>query len=233
MKLNYIVVDDEPKARKLIELYLENVSELRHVGSFKSPLEAKLILEKEQIDILFLDVEMPNQFGTDFIREHQPDVQVIFCTAYHKFASEAFDLNAIDYVVKPVTKSRLIKAVNKAINHLKLLHLSTGDTLNKSQIISLKKAGKIHLINKNQILYIEAAEDYVKYFLKDEMFMIKRTLKSALNDLGTQFIRVHRSYVINKIAIISISSNCVVLNNKAEIPIGRVYKLALKNVYLN
>lgn len=233
MKLNFIIVDDEPKARKLIERYLEDVSELYHVGSYKSTLEAKLILETEQVDILFLDIEMPNQFGTDFIREVQPDAQVIFCTAYHKFASEAFDLNAIDYVVKPIIKSRLIKAVDKAIKHLKLLHLSNVDAPNKSQIISLKKAGKVHLINKNQILYIEAAEDYVKYFLKDEMFMIKRTLKTVLNELGDHFIQIHRSYIINKLFIHSIAANSVILTNKLEIPLGRVYKPALKNVYLN
>lgn len=222
MKLNCVIVDDEPLAISIIEGYLKKLSYVNVIGKFESAIPVYEFLKNNQVDLLFLDVEMPNLTGVDFIKSLDSPPNVILTTANKNYAVEGFNLNVNDYILKPVTFERLLKSVNRVCENLnsKQNDVSTEE----QEYIYLKENKKMVKVYFKNILYLESIKDYVKVVTLRKTVLTKQLLtffEESLN--STDFIRIHKSYIvaINKIDAYSLSS---VDLGKIEIPIGRKYK---------
>ncbi len=227
MKYTCLIVDDEQLARKLLEEFVSKIPNLVIKGMCKNPLEAMEILRKESIDIMFLDIQMPELTGVEFIKTLQNKPAIIFTTAYSEYALEGYQLDVIDYLVKPFPLSRLIKAVNKAIDFIDLKKAaSLGEKVNTkdSNHILLHADHKIYKVKLDEILYIEGLKEYVSYFTKEKRIIVLQSLKAIEDSLpADRFIRVHRSYIVPIDRIKTLDGNQVQIGDKL-IPIGRSYK---------
>lgn len=232
MKFKYLVVDDEPLARKLIQSHASKVEVLEEAAVCSSAVEAANILRKVSADLLFLDIQMPELTGLDFIRSLKNPPAIIFTTAFREFASDAFDLDAIDYLVKPISFDRFLKAVNK------FLASKESHSLNPPAITStaihIKSDRKIFPILVTDITHIESLDNYVKIYLKDRWLVTHENISSLEKRLSpTEFVRIHRSYLVNASHIKSVSSESVFVAS-TELPFGRAYKqLALMQLGIN
>lgn len=234
MKYTCLIVDDEQLARKLLEEFVAKIPMLELKGMCKNPLEAMDILKSEHIDIMFLDIQMPELTGVEFIKTLQQKPAIIFTTAYSEYALEGYELDVIDYLVKPFPLDRFIKAVNKAIEFIDLKR-SAGktdqDTMGSNYIL-LHADHKIYKVNLDDIQYIEGLKEYVSYFTKEKRIIVLQSLKSIEESLpSNKFIRVHRSYIVPINKIKTLDGNQVQIGDKL-IPIGRSYKEeVLKRVF--
>lgn len=220
-----LIIDDEELARELIETHVSQLADFKLVASCASAIEASSILQQETIDLLFLDIEMPVLKGTDFFKNLLQKPKVIFTTAYRDYALDGFELNAIDYLLKPISFSRFFKAIEKFKstrsygNQLtKNIPLSTTN----NHIFVTKNRKKIKLIFTD-ILYIESLKDYVKIHLKNESHTVKFSISAFEKELDNRFIRIHRSYIVNRNKITAYTKNDVEINT-IEIPISDNYK---------
>jgi DNA-binding LytR/AlgR family response regulator len=223
---NCLVVDDEPIAREIIENYCSHLQNLHVIGSCGNALEAKIILQQQKVDILFLDVNMPIIDGISFLKTLKNPPQVIFTTAYKEYAVNAFDLAACDYLLKPFSLDRFIIAVDKAIEKL---HGSTHpvaevpDTKTDAYIF-IKTEGKIFKIQHSDLLFAEAQGNYIKITTTQNVIVPNMTFSKFEEMLPKSiFLRVHRSYIINKSKISHVEGNRIFINN-IEIPIGSNFK---------
>lgn len=221
-----VIADDEPIARDIIQQYCAHLPYLEVIASCTNAFEAKAILSKEHVDILFLDINMPVMSGISFLRTLKHPPQVIFTTAYKEFAVDAFDLAACDYLLKPFSLDRFIVAVDKAVERLQgrtgVVAESVASTPEDS--IFVKTDGKIYKLLQNDILYAEASGNYTKMVTVASVFMPSMTFSSVEELLARNiFIRVHRSFIINKNKIGHIEGNRIFIG-KTEIPIGSNYK---------
>lgn len=224
--MNYkcLVVDDEELARRLLSEYIEKVSFLELAGECKDPLEAIGFLEKENVDILFLDIQMPELTGIEFLRSMTRKPVVILTTAYSEYALESYELDVTDYLVKPFSLERFLAAVNKAKDLLELRKSAIGHKLEKKNYISVYADHKIYRLKLDDILYIEGLKEYVSYFTPDKRIIALESLKNLEENLPKdKFIRIHKSYIVPIEKIRSIEGNQVEIGNK-KIPIGRSYK---------
>lgn len=234
--MNYtcLIVDDEQLARKLLEEFVAKVPMLELKGMCKNPLEAMDILKSEHIDIMFLDIQMPELTGVEFVKTLQQKPAIIFTTAYSEYALEGYELDVIDYLVKPFPLDRFIKAVNKAIEFIDLKK-SAGkidrDNMDSNYIL-LHADHKIYKVNLDDIQYIEGLKEYVSYYTKEKRIIVLQSLKSIEESLpSNKFIRVHRSYIVPISRIKTLDGNQVQIGDKL-IPIGRSYKEeVLKRVF--
>lgn len=215
MKISSIIIDDEPLAREGVRDYSEKVGFLEVVGEFKSAGEAQAFLEEHPVDLMFLDINMPKVNGLDFVRSLQQPPLVIFTTAYREFASESYDLDALDYLVKPITFERFYKAVNKAYQHFESTSKSILDHF------YIKVDGVITKVNVADVLYIEGMKDYIKVYLKGQGRLITLLSLKQVETLlpSGQFIRVHRSFIVAKSKVESIEGNIIHMAGQ-EIPIA-------------
>ena len=230
MKLRCLLIDDEPPALKVLESHMSQINGLEIMGKCRNAMEALDILCQQPVDVLFLDIKMPKLLGTDFLRNLSHPPKVIFVTAYRDYAIESYDLDAVDYLVKPVSFERFVKAVTK------LKRMTTPDkdlptteySPNLNAFVYLKVDKKMQKIFVNEILYIESLKDYVKLFITgDKTLLIKQPISSMENLLSShRFVRIHRSYLVS-IDKISGYNGFFVNMNKTEIPIGRLYKQAV------
>ena len=221
-----VIADDEPIARDIIQSYCAHLPNLEVVASVSNALEAKAALSKENIDILFLDINMPVMSGISFLKTLKNPPQVIFTTAYKEFAVDAFDLAACDYLLKPFSLERFIVAVDKAVEHLqhKPAVLQENISSTSEDSIFIRTEGKIYKILQNDMLYAEASGNYTKIVTVNNIFMPAMTFSNAEELLPKQlFVRVHRSFIVNKNKISHIEGNRVFIG-KTEIPIGSNYK---------
>ena len=221
-----VIADDEPIARDIIQSYCAHLPYLDVIASVGNALEARAALSNENIDILFLDINMPVMNGISFVKtlEHPP--QVIFTTAYKEFAVDAFDLAACDYLLKPFSLERFIVAVDKAVERLQNKPAGPQENITSSSedSIFIRTDGKIYKILQNDMLYAEANGNYTKIVTANNIFMPSMTFSSAEELLPKKmFLRVHRSFIINKNKISHIEGNRVYIG-KTEIPIGSNYK---------
>lgn len=222
-----IIVDDEPLARQGMEMAIANVSGLQLLGSFSNALAASDFLRKENIDLMFLDINMPELSGLDFLKSLREAPMVIFTTAYPQYALESYELEAIDYLVKPIRIERFLKAVNKAENYLKLLQQDG----NNSQIekieddyVFIKADRKYFKIYFKDILYIEGLKDYVVIYTNDNKIITSMNVKTIAAQLPvTIFARVSKSYIVNTLHISSFDNELIYINNN-EIPLGQSFK---------
>lgn len=219
-----MIVDDEALARELLESHLAQIGNFKLVASCSSAIEASKILQDKRVDLIFLDIEMPVLTGTDFFRNliHKP--KVIFTTAYRDYAVDGFELNAIDYLLKPITFSRFFRAVEKFIDQdQKKTELIQTLPAAESDYIFVTKNRKKVKIAFSQILYIESLKDYVKVHMTDATYMIKYSLSNFEQHLDNRFIRIHRSYIVNKKKITAFTAKDIEINT-IEIPIGEKYR---------
>lgn len=216
-----IIVDDEEMSRNIVRHFVEQTSFLTLVHQCSDAIEAANVLGQTSVDLLFLDIEMPQMSGMDLIKSLQLKPQVIFITSRSDYAVEAFEYNVTDYLVKPITYARFLKAVTKAkdtFDTLQPIHLYSKD-------LYIKSDSKIVKINLKDLLYVEALADYVMmYTASGNRHVVHATMKGVEKKLNSgEFIRVHRSYIVNIEKIEAIEDLSIVINKKL-IPIGASYK---------
>ncbi len=225
--MNYkcLVIDDEPLARELIETYLEKIPNLELVASCASAIEASSILSSKKIDLLFLDIEMPALKGIDFFKNLAYKPQVIFTTAYRDYALDGFELNAVDYLLKPIFFERFFSAIQKFLQLQNTAENSTESITknDKKDYIFVNKAKKQIKIVFDDILYAESLKDYIKIHFQKETLTIKESISSFEKRIDNRFIRTHRSYIVNSEKITAYTKNDVEIG-QIEIPIGNNYK---------
>jgi len=224
--LKCIVVDDEELARGLIKSYINRLDFLMLIAEVANPLEALQVMKREKIDVLFLDIQMPEIKGTDFAKLVPNDTQVIFTTAYSEYALEGFELNALDYLLKPISFERFLAAVNKAKPNLEESSSIKATAINDS--ITVKSGYDLHKIKYDDILYIESDSEYVNFYLGNKKLMSLQSLKKLLELLPkNKFMRVHRSYIVNREKVTALKGRDIYIADK-EIPVSAQYFDAVK-----
>ena len=227
MKLRCLLIDDEPPALKILASYISNINGLEIVAQCKNAIEALDILHQKTVDVIFLDIKMPKLLGTEFLKNLSHPPKVIFVTAYRDYAVEGYELDAVDYLVKPVSFERFFKAITK-LNRMMDKEVVTTAVEYKSNpeaFVYLKVDRDMKKIFVNDIIYIESWKDYVKLFLASGKNVLAKQSISAMENLLSEhmFLRVHRSYMVSLNKISSYNGLSVQLDTK-EIPIGRLYK---------
>lgn len=228
--INVIIVDDEPLAQDVLETYIEKIPELNLVKKCSNALEANEALKSEEIDLMFLDIQMPQLTGTDFLKTLNNPPLVIFTTAYPNYAIEGFELNALDYLLKPISLERFMKAVNKALEQLELQNKDSvaGSVEESPDFIFVKADKKLIKIKYDEILYIEGLKDYVIIRMDRSRVITLQTMKSLEDKLPSNlFRRIHRSYIVSIDKINAIVGNMVEViekNQAKHLPIGKNYR---------
>jgi len=229
MKTKCLIVDDEPLAQRVIESHMEKLDDLELVAKCSNALEAMNLLKKEKIDLVFLDIQMPELSGVEFLKSLQNPPSIIFTTAYRNYAIDAFELDVLDYLLKPVTFERFIKSVNKYYekvnNHApKVFETKNANGEDFSFIYVRQKKTMIKVLLAD-VLYIESLKDYIRIFLRTGGSLMTKQKISTMTELlpENRFIRVHKSYIVNIDKIKTLSPTNIGLADKM-IPIGRSYK---------
>lgn len=222
MKIKCLIVDDEKLAIKVLKTYIDKVPFLELEASTTSPFEAMDILKKSAVDLVFLDIEMPDLTGLELVQslEHKP--AFIFVTAYREYAADAFDLDSVDYLVKPVSFPRFLKAVNKYRS------LYESPAQDKFHEIRLRADRKTYKVAVQSILYIEGLKDYVKVFLNSgDMLIVKETMKLMEEKLQPyRFVRCHKSFIISIPHVKAFSAEQVEIGDR-QLPVGRNFREAV------
>lgn len=233
--INVIIVDDEPLAQDVLETYIEKIPELHLVQKCNNAFEANEALKNGHIDLMFLDIQMPQLTGIDFLKTLNKPPLVIFTTAYSNYAIEGFELNALDYLLKPISMERFLKAVNKAMDQLDLQQrdkapaaVAQSEPEDKSEFIFVKADKKLVKVNFEEIIYIEGLKDYVIIRTDKGRIITLQTMKSLEDKLpASQFKRIHRSYIVNISKINAIVGNMVEViekNAAKHLPVGKNYR---------
>lgn len=228
MKTRCLLVDDEPLAIKLLESHIEKLDNLEIVGSCSNAMNAFEILRDKKVDLLFLDIQMPQITGIDFLKTLKNPPKVIITTAYRQYALEGYELDVVDYLLKPISFERFMKAVNKYYHYSSkdiqvISHFSAmeNDGIN---YLDVKENKKIIRINLKDIRFIEGLNEYVGINTGERRIVTKTSLSRIEEKLPSdQFIRIHKSFIVPLLKIRSFSSTTVEVDNK-ELPIGRSYK---------
>jgi DNA-binding LytR/AlgR family response regulator len=218
-----IIIEDEPLAQNVLKKYIGEQPALELLAVCNDALEAQSILTQQNIHLIFLDINLPKLSGINFIKTLVHSPLIIFTTAYPEFAVEGFELNAIDYLLKPFSFERFLKAVNKAIEKLNAFNTQNNQE-NKDSFIFLKVDKKIHRVELESIHYIEAIGDYMKVVTDSGQLIVNETMKKLHEGLPVKsFIRVHKSFIISRNRIKFIEGNYIQLEDKS-IPIGATYR---------
>ncbi len=233
MKVRCLLIDDEPPALKVLMSHISHINGLEVVSQCKNAIEALEILQQKTIDLIFLDIKMPKILGTDFLRNLSHPPKVIFVTAYNEYAVEGYDLDAVDYLVKPVSFERFLKAVGKVRRLIdnKTTPQTEEHTPTPEAFVYLKVDKNMQKVFINEIVYIESWQHYIKLFLTNgKHLLVKESISSIENLLSEhRFLRVHRSFMVSMNKISGYNGVSVQVN-QTEIPIGRLYKQALMEV---
>lgn len=226
--MNCLIIDDEPMAIKVIESHIANFEELKVIATCQNALEAFPVLQKEKIDILFLDIEMPKINGLSFLKSLKNPPLVLLTTAHRNYALEGFELDVVDYLLKPISLDRFIKAISK-IYRLKNQSLAglNNDNLSDSipqTYIYVKSERENVKINLSEIQYIESLKNHIKIATTNTSYITLVSISETAKKLpSTSFVRIHRSFIINIHQINSFTNSYVTIGRKS-IPIGNVYK---------
>jgi DNA-binding LytR/AlgR family response regulator len=221
-----LIVDDEPLAIEVLKSHIESVSYLQLEGTSLNAFEAIEFLQSHQVDLLFVDIQMPKLLGTTFIRTLQNRPKVIFTTAYKEFALDAFDLDAVDYLLKPISMERFLKSVNKLIR-VEQPKQDAEKILpeTRSGFVYFRTGRKMVKLFYDEILYIESVKDYIKVLRKENPpLLVKQSITATEGILpASLFVRVHRSFIVAKDKITAMTHHDIEIGN-IEIPIGRLYR---------
>jgi DNA-binding LytR/AlgR family response regulator len=214
------IVDDEELARALLENYAGRLPNLQLAGMCKDPLEALQLLQEQAVDLLFLDIQMPELTGIEFLRSLTQRPLVIFTTAYSEYALEGYELDVLDYLLKPIAFERFVQAVNKAAERLRLLSNEKGE----KDYILVKADHKVHRLRYDDILYVQSMLEYVAFYTPEGRILSLGSLRSLEDELPKSlFIRVHKSFIVAKKKVTTLEGNTVHIG-KEKIPIGASYR---------
>lgn len=234
MKIKCLIIDDEPLAIKVVENHLKEFQNFEIIETFNNPIEALSLLEKGNVDVLFLDINMPKMNGLDFAKTLNSKMNVVITSAYREYAVESFDLNVLDYLVKPIPFNRFLKTINKITQKVYLQKgIQKEEGSNNESFIFLKVDKKLIKIKFEDILYVESLKDYIKVFTTSGNYLVHKSLTSMTEELpDSNFIRIHRSYTIAIDKVKSVEGNLVEIAT-TKIPIGRKYVNHAKRIILN
>lgn len=230
MKIRCLLIDDEPPAIKILARYINDIAALEIVGECNNALEAVEVLRQKKVDVIFLDIKMPRIIGTEFFRNLAHPPKVIFVTAYREYAVDGFELDAVDYLVKPVSFERFLKAVTK-LN--RILGSETTPAFvepapSSDAFVYVKMDKGMNKVFLHEIKYVESCKDFVTIFLNDGKKLLVRQSITSIESLLSEhkFLRVHRSYIISLDKVSGYSGLSIKLKD-SEVPIGRLYKQAV------
>ncbi|MFD2567627.1 LytR/AlgR family response regulator transcription factor [Pseudotenacibaculum haliotis] len=224
MSIKCVVIDDEPLAIQVLEQHIQQVPELDLVATFDNPITAGEFLQKNAVDLLFLDIQMPVVTGIDFIKNTKIQPKVILTTAYREYALEGYELDILDYLLKPISFVRFYKAINKYKSLTTTTPLPSSGTEETVDHLFVNANKRMIRIQFSEVLYIDSIKDYVRIHTDNETIVTKDKISVFLEKLPSYFVRVHRSYIINTQKMMSFTSKDVTLSNGMEIPIGGAYK---------
>lgn len=235
-----IIIDDEPLAQQILEDYISHIPFLKLEKKCSSVFEALEVLQKTSIDLIFLDIHLPNVSGVEFISSLDTKPMFIFTTAYSEYALEAFELNAVDYLLKPIPFKRFLRAANKAYqlfaSNRKVKREEISENSDSEQdFIMVKSDYKSVKIQLNQVLYIEGLKDYVKIYIQneDKPIITLNSLKKMADSLpSSHFLRVHKSFIVNTNKIKSVTKNRIIIHDR-WIPVGDNYKSDFQSSVIN
>ncbi|MGX5690952.1 LytR/AlgR family response regulator transcription factor [Arcticibacter tournemirensis] len=230
--MNCIIVDDEPLAREGLLMHLQSIPNITVSGSFNSAKKAFDFMQENRIDLVFLDIQMPGVNGLEFAATMPKESLLIFTTAYSQYALDSYEVDAIDYLVKPIAKERLEKAVNKALTYRTLLseHGTTESVENDFMLIKADR--RYHKVLFKDILYIEGLKDYVVIYTEGNKITTAMNLKTIHSHLDSKiFARVSKSYLVNITHIDSFDNHTIYIR-QFEIPIGDIFRKAFLEMYL-
>ncbi len=232
-----LIVDDEPPAREIIRRYVQEIPILQLIGECSNAVQALTFLQKQPVDLLFLDIRMPHLDGTAFIKTLKNPPQVIFTTAYSEYALEGYELDVVDYLMKPIRFDRFLKAVNKAAATLNPQYAESAPMpapehaeKKNGSFVYFRADRKMIKVMLRDILYIESMKDYVKVVTTEGQIITKQSITSVEAMLaGNLFVRTHRSYIVAIQKIRSYTSELIEIE-KMEIPIGKLYRNSVLKV---
>lgn len=234
MIIKCIIIDDEPLAIKVLKSHLKEFKNIELAGTFKSAIAAVPTIEENKIDAIFLDINMPKMTGLEFVRTLATKPHIIITTAYREYAVESFDLDVLDYLVKPIPFGRFFKTINKIVSRVNLENSKSNEvSFNQDPYIFLKVNKKLMKIKLDDILYIESLKDYIRVTTVLGDYLVLKSMTSIIEELPvTNFLRIHRSFAIAINKITSIEGNSVEIANR-RFPIGRNYLYLAKEKILN
>jgi len=221
--INCLIIDDEPLAIQLIEDYISKTPYLKLIGKFEEPLQALPILESKQVDLLFLDIKMPDITGIDFFKSLSSKPEVIFTTAYSEYAIDGFELKAMDYLLKPISFEKFLAASNRVKEYLEL---KNNKAVKNDEYFFINASHRLHKILYNDILYLEGFKDYTKIHLVSATspLLILHNLKYFEDLLNpNEFIRIHRSYIVSMRKVNTAARKSVTVQSK-ELPVSDNYR---------
>ncbi|MCB9188493.1 MAG: response regulator transcription factor [Flavobacteriales bacterium] len=228
-KFDVVIVDDEYLLADLIENYLQKFEQFNLIAKFNDAMEALSFFKNNDVDLVFLDIEMPTMNGVDLAKFVPKKAKIVFTTAYSEYAIQGFDLNALDYLLKPISFVRFTESIHRFFN----ASAKRIDISSKNHNLMIKADGDLHQVLAEKVIYLQSLREYLKYQLSDNRLIVYGSLskeEERLSVLG--FIRTHKSYLINKTHIYKISGNQIHMSNGDIIPIGRTYKSNL-NALIN
>lgn len=224
MKLKCIIIDDEPIARKVLQEFIEEIDYLELEGQAENPLKAMPLLANNDVDIIFLDINMPKITGINYLKNSKNKASVIMTTAYAEYAVEAYELDVTDYLVKPISFERFLKACNKAKEIRELKNESKGQGHKPNDHFFIKCDGQIEKVFYDDLIYAEAMLNYVMLYTHNKKMMVYVTIKSLEEQLPAGvFIKVHKSFIVNINKVKSIEGNILTIGNQ-KIPISQNLK---------
>ena len=223
--MNCIIIEDQPPAQRILKQYINDIGSLQLRGTFSDAMQAIELLKAESIDLIFLDIHLPKLSGIDFLKSLPHPPAVILTTAFPDYALESYELDVVDYLLKPFSFQRFVKAVSKVPSNQ-----ATAPTPGASQPLTREeifiKAGYEHIrIVTDDILYIKSDADYTEIFLPHKKHLSSEPLRNWLEILDAkQFVRVHKSYIVNTARIVKVLGNQIYMDNDTVVPIGRAFK---------
>jgi len=229
MELKCLIVDDEVLAQDVIEKYVATIPTLKLVGKCDNAVEAISYLHKNPVDLLFLDLNMPELSGLEMLKTLTNSPKVILTTAYSEYALESYEYGVVDYLLKPIKLERFIMAVNKVVEQVNISMESEEIPAElKTQSIFIKEDQVTYQVNMGDILFVEAYGNYLKIHTSNRIYVVRDTMHDMVNKLPEElFQRVHKSYIVSLPKITSISGNRIFID-KVELPVGEMYKIMLK-----
>jgi len=213
-----IIVDDEPKAIQLITSYLEHFNSIELAATFRNGLKAFEYLSKEPIDLIFLDINMPHISGISLSKMLPENIKVIFTTAYSDYAVESYEIQAVDYLVKPISLERFIKSISRILTH------NDSSNVDNKNIILVKSGSETFRIDSSLILFLEKDGNYMNYNFVSQKIMARETVQESLDKLPNNFIQTHKSYIVNTDKIVSFGKYNVNMMGKENIPISETFR---------
>ena len=224
MKIRCLVIDDEPLALQVIQIHISKIPGMEVFAIFQNPIDAFDVIKSNKIDLIFLDIEMPLLSGIDFLKTLQNPPKVIFTTAYRNYAMESYDLDVVDYLLKPISFIRFLKAVNK---YKSLVNIAIPESAIKEEVANdhlyVNTNRKFMNLKFKDVLCIDSLKDYVKIYLNDKSVITKDSIRNFIKKLPKEFLRIHRSFIVNTNKITAFTKVDVEVGER-EIPIGASYK---------